>query len=329
MGAYLIPQAMAYGSLAGVSPATSLTIAAIPLIVYMLLGRNPYMSLGPESTVALMAAAAVAPVATAYNVPWTTALAVTTVLVGIVLGIGWLIKASFLADLLSNPLLTGYLTGVAILMIISQLPKILGYDLDTGSIAGLVRSQWHVPNWQTVTIAATVVIVAFACRAISKRIPGPLIGLVVATIMGQFMDVPEVGPVSLELPVLDLTGLSVQVIAALLVPALSIAVVSFTDVMITLTSVRRRGHARRLLGDARAGGGPVRHRRRRRLPDVCLLLTYGAGLCIRFNDPLLHGVRGRRGRRGAAAAPRRDRSGSGGRAGRGDRLRRPDLAAAP
>jgi sulfate permease, SulP family len=233
VGAYLIPQAMAYGSLAGVSPSTSLTIAAVPLVVYMLLGRNPYMSLGPESTVALMAAAAVAPVATAYKVPWTTALAVTTVLVGIVLGIGWLIKASFLADLLSNPLLTGYLTGVAVLMIISQLPKILGYDLDTGSIAGLVRSQWHVPDWQTVTIAVIVVIVAFVCRAISKRIPGPLIGLVAATIMGQFMDVPEVGPVSLELPVLHLTGLSVQVIAALLVPALSIAVVSFTDVMIT------------------------------------------------------------------------------------------------
>jgi sulfate permease, SulP family len=50
VGAYLIPQAMAYGSLAGVSPSTSLTIAAIPLVVYMLLGRNPYMSLGPEST---------------------------------------------------------------------------------------------------------------------------------------------------------------------------------------------------------------------------------------------------------------------------------------
>ena len=178
MGAYLIPQAMAYGSLARVAPSTSLTIAAIPLVVYMLLGRNPYMSLGPESTVALMAATAVGPVATAYNVPWTTALAVTSALVGIVLGIGWLLKASFLADLLSNPLLTGYLTGVAILMIISQLPKILGYDLDTGSIAGLVSSQWQVPDWQTVTIAATVVIVAFSCRAISNRIPGPLIGLV-------------------------------------------------------------------------------------------------------------------------------------------------------
>ena len=233
MGAYLIPQAMAYGSLAGVSPATSLTIAAIPLIVYMLLGRNPYMSLGPESTVALMAAAAVAHGRHRLQRPMDH-------------GAGSHHRAGGdrsrhrLADQslipgrpAVQPLLTGYLTGVAILMIISQLPKILGYDLDTGSIAGLVRLQWHVPNWQTVTIAATVVIVAFACRAISKRISGPLIGLVVATIMGQFMDVPEVGPVSLELPVLDLTGLSVQVIAALLVPALSIAVVSFTDVMIT------------------------------------------------------------------------------------------------
>jgi sulfate permease, SulP family len=247
VGAYLIPQAMAYGSLAGVSPSTSLTIAAVPLVVYMLLGRNPYMSLGPESTVALMAAAAVTPVATVYNVPWTTALAVTTALVGIVLGIGWLLKASFLADLLSNPLLTGYLTGVAILMIISQLPKILGYDLDTGSIAGLVKSQWHTPDWQTVTIAATVVIAAFACRAISNRVPGPLIGLVAATIIGQFMDVPEIGPVSLKLPVVDLTGLSVQVIAALLIPALSIAIVSFTDVMIT-----SRAFAGKAMPDARS-----------------------------------------------------------------------------
>ena len=232
-----------------------------------------------------MAAAAVGPVATAYNVPWTTALAVTSALVGIVLGIGWLLKAAFLADLLSNPLLTGYLTGVAILMIISQLPKILGYDLDTDSIGGLVSSQWHVPNWQTVTIAATVVIVAFACRAISKRIPGPLIGLAAATIMSQFMDVPEVGPVSLELPVLDLTGLSVQVIAALLVPALSIAVVSFTDVMITSRAFAGEAMPNACLGDARARSDPVRHRRRGRLPDVRLLLTYGAGLCVTIQRP--------------------------------------------
>jgi len=107
VGAYMIPQAMAYGSLAGVSPSLSLSIAVVPLVAYMIFGRNPYMSLGPESAVALMAAAAVGPVASAYAIPWNTALAITGVLVGLILGIGWLLRASFLADLLSYPILTG------------------------------------------------------------------------------------------------------------------------------------------------------------------------------------------------------------------------------
>ncbi|MEZ5186512.1 MAG: SulP family inorganic anion transporter [Candidatus Nanopelagicales bacterium] len=233
VGAYVIPQAMAYGSLAGVSPSVSLSIAVVPLIAYMLLGRNPYMSLGPESAVALMAAAAVTPVASAYGLPWTTALAVTSALVGIILGIGWILRASFLADLLSHPILTGYLTGVAVLMIISQLDKILGYGLNTDTITGLFRSQWQAPNWQTLGIAALVVVVAFGLKRVSARVPGPLIGLIVATVVGIFLDIPKVGPVSLELPILDVSGITLEAVAALLIPALSIAVVSFTDVMIT------------------------------------------------------------------------------------------------
>lgn len=233
VGAYLIPQAMAYGSLAGVSPSVSLTIAILPLVAYMLLGRNPYMSLGPESAVALMAAAAVAPVAEAHGLPWTTALAVTSTLVGIILGIGWLLKAAFLADLLSNPILAGYLTGVGVLMITSQLSKILGYEVDGDSIQGLISSDWQVPNPQTLGIATLVVVIAFALKRVSSRIPGPLIGLIVATIIGLWMDIPKVGAVTLKLPDIDLSGISLAVIAALLIPALSIAVVAFTDVMIT------------------------------------------------------------------------------------------------
>lgn len=233
VGAYMIPQAMAYGSLAGVSPSLSLSIAVVPLVAYMIFGRNPYMSLGPESAVALMAAAAVGPVASAYAIPWSTALAITGILVGVILGVGWLLRASFLADLLSYPILTGYLTGVAVLMIMSQLPKIVNYGLNTDSVSELIRSQWQVPDWQTVTLATIVVVLSFTLNKISKRVPGPLVGLIVATIVGLFMDVPLVGPVSLEVPVPEFQGLSLEVVAALLVPALSIAVVSFTDVMIT------------------------------------------------------------------------------------------------
>jgi SulP family sulfate permease len=232
VGAYLIPQAMAYGSLAGVSPSVSLSIAVVPLVAYMLLGRNPSMSLGPESAVALMAAAAVTPVAAAYALPWTTALAITSVLVGLILGIGWLLKASFLADLLSHPILVGYLTGVALLMIMSQISKIVDYDVDGETVGGLLGTSWQVPNWQTVGIAALVVVVAFALSGWSRRIPGPLVGLIVATLVALPLEIPKVGPVSLELPIVDLSGVSLEVVAALLVPALSIAVVSFTDVMV-------------------------------------------------------------------------------------------------
>jgi SulP family sulfate permease len=233
VGAYLIPQAMAYGSLAGVSPSVSLTIAVVPLIAYMLLGRNHYMSLGPESAVALMAAAAVTPVASAYALPWTTALAITSSLVGIILGIGWLLKASFLADLLSHPILVGYLTGVAVLMIMSQLSKIVGYEVDSDTVGELFRSSWQSPDLQTLGIATVVVVIAFGLSAVSRRIPGPLIGLIVATIIGVFLDIPKVGPVSLEMPLLDVSGVSLEVVGALLIPALSIAVVAFTDVMVT------------------------------------------------------------------------------------------------
>ena len=233
VGAYLIPQAMAYGSLAGVSPSTSLSIAVIPLIVYMILGRNPFMSLGPESSVALMAAAAVAPVASAQGLPWTTALAVTSMLVGVILGVGWLARASFLADLLSYPILIGYLTGVAVLMIMSQLPKVLGFGLDSDTVGGLIRSQWQMPDPQTLAIATVVVVLSFAAGRVSKRIPGPLVGLAAATILSLFMTVPTVGPVSLARPDVSFAGVDIAVIAALIVPAISIAVVSFTDVMVT------------------------------------------------------------------------------------------------
>ena len=232
VGAYLIPQAMAYGSLAGVSPSVSLTISVVPLAAYMLLGRNPYMSLGPESAVALMAAAAVTPVASAYALPWTTALAVTSVLVGIILAVGWLLKASFLADLLSHPILVGYLTGVAVLMVMSQIGKIVDYPVDGETISGLFKTSWLAPNWQTVGIAALVVVIAYVFRVWSKRIPGPLIGLIVATLVALPLEIPKTGPVSLELPILRLEGLSLEAVAALLIPALSIAVVSFTDVMV-------------------------------------------------------------------------------------------------
>ena len=233
VGAYFIPQAMAYGALAGIDVADGLAIAVVPLLVYLFLGRSRYMSVGPESAVALMAAAAVGPTASSLGVDPLTALAACSIMVGAILFLGWLVKASFLADLLSKPILVGYLTGVAILMVLSQLPKILNYEVDTSSIRAIFSSDLQAPDYQTVVIALLVLAVSLVCRKINPRLPGPLFGLVLAILLGLMWDVPTVGDVSLQMPTPQLSGITLELMAALFLPAISIAIVSFTDVMVT------------------------------------------------------------------------------------------------
>ena len=233
VGAYFIPQAMAYGALAGIDVADGLAIAVVPLLVYLFLGRSRYMSVGPESAVALMAAAAVGPTASSLGVDPLTALAACSIMVGAILFLGWLVKASFLADLLSKPILVGYLTGVAILMVLSQLPKILNYEVDTSSVRAVFSSDLQAPDYQTVVIALLVLAVSLVCRKINPRLPGPLFGLVLAILLGLMWDVPTVGDVSLQMPTPQLSGITLELMAALFLPAISIAIVSFTDVMVT------------------------------------------------------------------------------------------------
>lgn len=233
VGAYMIPQAMALASLAGVPVSSGLAVAAVPLIVYMFLGRSTYISLGPESTVALMSAAAVAPVTAAFGIPVVNGLAITSILVGVILFVGWLLKASFLADLLSNPILVGYLTGVALLMMMSQLDVILGIPIDGSTPQTLIQSDWSTPNWQTLGLATVVVVTSLVCAKINKRIPGTLLGMGAATLLAVPLDVPKVGEVTLGLTLPTLDGITLEVISALLIPALSISIVAFTDVMVT------------------------------------------------------------------------------------------------
>ena len=219
--------------------------------------------------------------------PWATALAVTTTLVGVILGIGWLIKASFLADLLSNPILTGYMTGVAILMIVSQLPKILGFDLNTDTIGELISSEWQTPNAHTILIATIVVVLSLISRRISIGSPVRCSGWPSRLSVGLFFtDIERVGEVSLELPAVGFQGFDVEVVVALMLPALSIAVVSFTDVMVTSrafagkerpnASMEMRALAGTQFASGMAGGYPMSASSSR------TALAFAAGSTTRF-----------------------------------------------
>ena len=131
VAAYLVPQVMAYATVAGLEPVVGLWAALVPLAVYAVLGSSRQLSVGPESTTALMTATALAPLAAGdpgrYAACWRPRLAL---LVGAICFVGGLIRLGLLAELLSRPVLIGYMAGVAVIMIASQLGKVTGVAVD-------------------------------------------------------------------------------------------------------------------------------------------------------------------------------------------------------
>ena len=121
--AYLVPQVMAYAELAGLPAATGLWAAVGALFGYFLFGSSRQLSVGPESTTALMTAAVLSSVPAAADDPASYA-AGLALIVAIVCLVGWLAHFHVLAELLSRPVLVGYMTGIAAIMVVSQLGKI-------------------------------------------------------------------------------------------------------------------------------------------------------------------------------------------------------------
>ena len=115
--AYLVPQVMAYATVAGLPPVVGLWTIIPCLLVYALFGSSRLMSIGPESTTALMSAATVGPLAQGDAARYAVLSAALAVMVGLLALAAWLLRLGFVADLLSRPVLIGYMAGVAALMI--------------------------------------------------------------------------------------------------------------------------------------------------------------------------------------------------------------------
>ena len=132
LAALLVPQGMAYAQLAGVPPVTGLYATLVPLVVYFLLGPSRILILGPDSAVAPLVAAAIIPLAAAGDASARIALAgLLAILVGSIMLAGGLARFGFVTELLSMPVRLGYLMGIAVTVIVAQLPKLFGFSVDT------------------------------------------------------------------------------------------------------------------------------------------------------------------------------------------------------
>lgn len=234
VGAYLVPQAMAYGELAGVGPSAGLTVALIPLLLYPLLGRARWLSLGPESAVALMAAATVGPIAARLELPVPQLLGIVSILTGAILLAARAAKAGFVTDLLSKPVLIGYLTGVAIIMVISQVSRVVGDDISSDNLVAFLQdlADGISVNWWSFAIGLGTLLVILAFARWLPRVPGTLVAIALGVVAGYTLPVDTIGTFTLGLPQIAWEPIPMSAISELLLAAAAIAVVAYTDVIV-------------------------------------------------------------------------------------------------
>jgi high affinity sulfate transporter 1 len=247
VAAYLVPQCMAYAEIAGLPPVVGLWGILLPMLAYAVLGSSPQLSVGPESTTAIMTASAVAPLAAANGSDYAALCAAAALLVGIVCIVGYVARLGFVANLLSRPILVGYLAGVALIMISGQLDKVIGVDTGGDGFVGEVReflANLERANTATVVLSAAVLVLLFAIQHWFPKLPGPLISVLAAVVVVAAFDlqaegVAIVGEIPAGLPTPALPDIGWEEVGSLVPAAVGIALVGYSDNVLTA-----RGFAR-------------------------------------------------------------------------------------
>ena len=250
VAAYLVPQVLAYAEVAGLPPITGLWAVLLPLATYALLGSSRLLSVGPESTTALMTGVAVASLTGGDHARALPVAALLAVGVGAVCLLARLLRLGFLAHLLSLPVLTGYLAGIAVLMVVSQLPRTTGVPVSGATtlaeLVSFVRSAGQARP-APVLLAGLVVLALVVLARRHPRWPGPLLvvtasALVVAAAGLDRHGVAVVGRVPAGLPALAVPSVTGVDPAALVSAALGLAVVAYSDNTLTARAfAARRG----------------------------------------------------------------------------------------
>ena len=249
VASYLVPQVMAYAVVAGLPPVTGLWAALAPLACYTVLGSSRLVSLGPESTTALMTAVAIGPLAAGDPSRYAALAAMLALLVGVLAVVAWLVRLGFVADLLSRPVLVGYLTGVALIMMAGQLGRLTGVPVTGESFIGQVISfagRLAQVNPGDVVIAAAVLVFLFTAQSRWSWLPGPLVAVLLSTAVCAIFGlgrhgVALVGHIPAGLPTPGLPRVNLSDVRELVLPALGVLLVAFSDDVLTARAFERGG----------------------------------------------------------------------------------------
>ncbi len=262
----LIPQSLAYALLAGLPPEVGLYASVLPLVAYAIFGTSTALAVGPVAVVSLMTATAVGRLAATGTADYASAAILLAALSGLILLAMGIFRLGFIANFLSHPVISGFITASGIIIALSQVGGLLGIETGGTALPDLlisIASNIGQINWYTVAVGAVALALLLWIRldlknwlarfgmpaAIAKVIvrAGPVLAVFLTMAWSALMDlggkgVALVGEVPAGLPMLSLPSFSLETIEALFLPALIISIVGFVEsisVAQTLAAKRR------------------------------------------------------------------------------------------
>jgi len=241
LAAILVPQGMAYAELAGLPPVTGLYTTIGCLVGYAVFGPSRVLVLGPDSSVSPLIFAAIIPLMATGDPGSAIALAgMLALMVGLIeigLGIG---KLGFVADLLSSEVQVGYMNGLAITIVVGQLPKLFGFSTDADTFVDEIRAfASHIDETAAAAllVGAGVLAVLLVLPRFTKRVPAVLVAVVGATVVSAVLELADeistVGTLPSGFPKPAFPWTSFSDVGPLLVAAVGITLVSLTDTIAT------------------------------------------------------------------------------------------------
>jgi high affinity sulfate transporter 1 len=248
VGAMLVPQSMAYAELAGLPPEHGFYAVLLPLVLYALVGTSRHLGVGPEPGTAILAATGVGAIAAGDPGRYLALMSGLALTVGAIAVLGSFARLGFIASVLSKPVLVGYITGVGLTLLSSQIAAFTGVPIEAGRffprVVELLGDLGSVDP-RTLAVGTGSLALVLGLRRWAPRVPGALVAVGAATLLvlalpGALGEVPVVGAVPQGLPAPALPAVDVADVLALLPVAAGVVLVGFTDNVLTARSIAAR-----------------------------------------------------------------------------------------
>lgn len=264
----LIPQALAYAMLAGLPAYIGLYASMIPLIAYGIFGTSSVLAVGPVAIAALMTATAIAPYSAIDPSLGMMAAVIMAIISGVMLLTAGILRLGFLANFLSHPVITGFISAASLLIAISQLAILLGFSVSGDNVVILTGSIWkniHLTQINTLllsTLTITILILSrkyatrlfnslgfsnFISLVLTRSIPAILVAIstvLMSLDISWLSGIKTIGEINAGLPVISVPKINLEIVFSLLLPATLITIVSYVESISVAQSlaVKKREH---------------------------------------------------------------------------------------